>query len=465
MKQKEYHTINFISLGCAKNLVDSEKMLGLLAEAGFVLVGSDDPAEVCVINTCGFIAEARTEARENIEAMLELKQAGQIGHVVVAGCLAQLWGERLLREYPALDAVIGLAEREELPRHVRRIMGKKSGNSVVNQPFDKQILLDQARLRLTEPNWAYLRISEGCDQQCTFCTIPAIRGHFRSKTPDAILAEAEELVSDGAVELNLIAQETSSYGKDLNGASLAELLRKLNQIDGLAWLRVLYLYPASVDDALIRALAECEKVVPYIDMPLQHISDRILKLMRRRVDRAATERLLDRLREAIPNLTLRTTMLVGFPSETDEEFEELLEFVRRQQFDMLGAFAYSAEEGTPAALMQGQIPDEIKQQRYDRVMMTQQDIAFSRAETYIGRTVNVLPLEELSDLDIQDLELDRKRRWIAGRHAGQAPEMDNSCYISMSDDKQLFDSPFIKARINARIDYDLTGEVVTGGSE
>ena len=385
--------VSFVSLGCAKNLVDSEKMLGLLGMAGFVLVGPDQTADATIINTCGFIAEARDEAFEHIAEAITSKKLGYIGSVIVVGCLSQYWGPKLKQKFPEIDAVVGLTQRDKIADIVGQVTSagnKKVAVLVDEKPFE-EVSNDQGRLRLTESPWSYLRISEGCNRRCSFCTIPEIRGPFRSKPMEDILAEAQELVCDGAIELNLIGQETSRYGTDMNDkVGLAELLRQLNKIDGLRWLRVLYTHPASLSDEIIDAIANCDKVVPYIDLPLQHINDRMLKLMGRNITRTETEELLNKLGQTIDNPTIRTTMIVGFPSETREEAAELLDFVQQYRFEMLSAFVYSAENGTAAAKLEGQIPEDIKQERFEKLMITQQKIAFQQAEALKGSTIDCL---------------------------------------------------------------------------
>jgi ribosomal protein S12 methylthiotransferase len=459
--------VNFVALGCPKNLVDSEKMLGLLAEQGFILVSADDPAEVMIINTCGFIEDARQEAFENIELALERKRAGEIQKVVVTGCLAQYWGQRLAKHLPGIDLILGLAERDQIVQAITQslrngTLDTTSSDCIVRGRGEHSIQhSDQARLRLTDNCWAYLRISEGCNQGCTFCTIPEIRGKFRSKPVDAILAEAHELVHDGVVELNLIGQETTAYGSDSDyKSSLGNLLRQLNQIPSLEWIRVHYGHPASIQSEYIQAMADCSKVVPYLDLPLQHINDRILKLMRRHVTRSQTEKLLQQLRQDIVCLTLRTTMIVGFPSETDEEFAELLKFVEEFQFQALGAVAYSAEEGTPAARMPGQVCEEIKQERLERLMLAQQEIAFEQAKGMIGSSVPCLITSELEEDDAVELGLDTQHRWYVGRHLGQAAEIDSECYVSAGNKDVINTGTIRDTIITHQWDYDLVGEIL-----
>ncbi|MBN1844399.1 MAG: 30S ribosomal protein S12 methylthiotransferase RimO [Sedimentisphaerales bacterium] len=459
--------VNFISLGCAKNLVDSEKMLGLLAEAQMMPVGPDDPAEATLINTCGFIADARQESFEAIEQALEAKSRGRTAAVLVCGCLAQYWHKRLLERYPELDAVVGLDRRDRIPAIVRQIISspptaKNPRDRVLVGPFKEQTADDRARLRLTEQGWAYLRISEGCDRGCSFCTIPRIRGPFRSRRPESILAEAAELVADGVLEINLIGQETSGYGADLDeGLDLADLVGRLNRLEPLRWIRVLYAHPATLTDRIIEALAGGEKVAPYLDLPLQHINDRLLKLMNRSITRGQTEDLLQKLRRRIPQLAVRTTLLVGFPGETDEQFEELLQFVQDQRFEALGAFRYSAEAHTRASHLQPAVPDEVKQERYERLMMTQQRIAFDHAEGLIGRQVDCLIGRPLTDEECTSLELPAAEGpWFLGRHARQAPEIDSECLIAGV--REHHGDTIVPVLITARRDYDLVGRLDSG---
>lgn len=458
--------VNFISLGCAKNLVDTEKMLGLLAEAGLFLVGSEDPSDVMVINTCGFVAEARQEARENIEFALKQKEQGRIGAVVVCGCLAQLWQDRLKREFPTVDAVVSLADRDKIAEVVRYVADRRAGGKdkkkqleIQWDSFDRQVLYDQARLRLTQSCWTYLRISEGCDQKCTFCTIPAIRGRFRSKPLEAILTEARELVGDGAVEVNLIGQETSSYGTDLRiDGGLAQLLSRLEEIEDLAWVRILYAHPATLTDEQIKAMAEYEKVVPYLDIPLQHINDRILRMMNRHVTRRSTEKLLNKLRSMVDNISIRTTMLVGFPGETGDEFAELLEFVKEQRFEALGVFAYSPEENTPAINIKEQVPYDVKIQRQEQLMIAQQEIAFAQADGLIGSARECLIVDELEEEDREELGLPGGEYYVA-RHEGQAPEIDGECYLTAESDMGVAPGDIVTARITRQFEYDLIGQI------
>ena len=453
--------VNFISLGCAKNLIDTEKMLATLAEGGLGLVGPDDPADVTIINTCSFIESARQEAFETIEEVIELKHTGQTGYVVVAGCLAQQWAEKLKARLPEIDAVVGLSGRSQIDRIVKELVQhpeKTADDRVFVDSFRGPVQQDRSRLRITDPGWAYLRVSEGCNQGCTFCTIPAIRGPFRSKDPDEILAEAAELISDGVLEINLIGQETTGYGHDINfPGGLANLLTRINALPGLEWLRVLYAHPASLTDPLIETMADCEKVLPYIDLPLQHINDRLLKLMNRHINRAQTETLIQKLRDRIKDLTLRTTLIVGFPSETDQDFQELLDFLTATRFEALGAFAYSPEAGTAAAHLDNLLPDDLKQQRLDELMLAQQQITFEQADALVGQSLSCLLCRELPDSEVDQLNLDNQLSWFAARHPGQAPEMDSLCYLAADD--YVEPDQIVPAAITSRDDYDLLGNI------
>src|SRR5436190_10416503 len=335
-------TFSFVSLGCPKNLVDSERMLGLLARDGLTLVPDSGPADLVIVNTCGFIDAARQESLGVIREVLDRKRAGAVKGVVVAGCLAERQKEMLLEEVPEVDQIVGVFGREEITRVADRIMGDLHEQRTVFRPAPVQAQDDRARLRITPKHLAYLKVSEGCDRLCTFCAIPYMRGKHVTKPIEKVVEEARELATDGVRELNLVAQDMTYYGVDLYGRPrLAELLRELDGVEGIDWVRVLYNYPNYFTDELYEALAGATKVIPYLDMPLQHVNDRLLKLMNRRHTRAETEAILARLRETVPGLVLRTTFIVGFPGETEAEFEELLDYVKATRFERLGVFPYS----------------------------------------------------------------------------------------------------------------------------
>src|SRR5438105_1701269 len=362
----------FVSLGCPKNLVDSERMLGKLAQDGYTLTPDAAGADVVVVNTCGFIEPARQESLGVIREMLALKEKGQVGAVVVAGCLAERKKEDLLQEVPGVDHIVGVFGREEIAQVVDRTLAgprRPRGETILEQrslfrPAPVRAQEDTARLRITPRHYAYLKISEGCDRTCTFCAIPGMRGKHVTKPMEEILREARELAADGVRELILVAQDTTYYGLDLYGkVRLAELLRELDQVDGIEWIRILYTYPIFFSDELIETIAKGRKIIPYLDMPLQHISDRVLKRMQRRVRRQDVEDLLARLRSSIPYLTMRTTFIVGFPGETEAEFEELADFAQAARFERAGVFPYSLEPDTPATKLDGHLPEEIKHER------------------------------------------------------------------------------------------------------
>lgn len=440
--------VAFVSLGCAKNTVDSEKMLGQLAEAGCQFTSDERDADVVVVNTCGFLEASRTEAAEVIRDLVAVKhdRRSRLKRVVVAGCLVQRDGEKMNDYAPGIDALVGVHNRDDVVRAVLRknVAGAGGPRGSVDaflgeyHPF---VNLDTARLRITPRHRAYLRISEGCDQKCTFCTIPSIRGPMHCKPPSVILAEARELVADGAVEISLIGQDTSSYGKDFGyEPGLAGLLRELNRVDGIEWLRLMYVYPSVFDDAMIDAVAVCDKIVKYVDMPLQHINDRMLKAMHRRVDRAATLDLLERIRSRIPDVHLRTTLITGFPGETEDEHRELLDFIRQQRFDALGVFPYSLEPETPAGRMKDQIDDATKLRRREELMLAQQEVAFAAADRKRNTTFRVLVESSPRD-GLQE-----------SRHSGQAPEVDS---VTLLKDTAFEPGTFVEVRCTGRRDYDL----------
>jgi ribosomal protein S12 methylthiotransferase len=434
--------VALVSLGCPKNLVDSEKMLASLAEGGVVVNAPLEDADVVVVNTCGFLSAAREESLTIIREALERKREGTLRRVVVAGCLVNRDAERLFELAPGIDAIVGVHDRES-------ILSAVTGRQRVSLcgPFaGGPAASDAGRFRLTPSHTAYLRVSEGCSQKCSFCTIPAIRGPLRSKLPEEVLSEARELIADGAVELNVIGQDTTAYGSDMGPGSgaptLASLLRDLDRLDGLRWIRLLYTYPRRFTDDLIDAIAECEHVLPYVDMPLQHISTDILKRMGRGVTRQDIERLLSRLRERIPDVVLRTTLIVGFPGETPEQFRELLDFVQDFRFDAMGVFAFSPEEGTPAEAMDDQVDEEVRSERVEELMLAQQEIAFAANEAKIGSPVEIL----VDGIDGEG--------YCLGRTRGQAPDVDSVCILTEPRES----GRLIRATVVDWHEYDLVVE-------
>jgi ribosomal protein S12 methylthiotransferase len=453
------HTYALISLGCPKNLVDSERMAGLLQLGGYRLVDDPRGAELAVINTCGFIADARAESCDAIEEMLRLKKQGRLGRVIVAGCLAERQREKLLERYPEIDQLLGVFARDEVANVVTRLDGKKGDSPRLPEspeasfaekrsvplfpPAPKQPLPDNGRLRITLPHLAYLKIAEGCNRLCSFCSIPQMRGPYASKPIEQVVAEAEELAADGVRELVLVAQDTTFYGLDTDSRPrLAELLRRLEEIDGLAWIRLMYLYPAHITDELVDVIASGRKILPYLDVPLQHINDEVLQRMRRRVGRGETEQLLERLRGRIDSLVLRTTLMTGFPGETEGQFEELLDFVRRWRFERLGAFAYCDEPGTPAVELDGHLPERVKQARRDRLMAVQQEIAFAWNASQVGRRLDVMI----------DRCISAEENAYVGRSYADAPEVDGQVYVT---GEGLVPGQIVACEVVAAENYDL----------
>jgi ribosomal protein S12 methylthiotransferase len=450
-------TYAFVSLGCPKNQVDSERMLGQLAQAGYTLTADAEGADVVVVNTCGFIEPARQESLGVIREMLELKQQGRLGSVVVAGCLAERKGDALLQDVPGVDHIVGVHGREEIVQVVDRSLQKRlaAEQRSLFRPAPVKALPDTERLRVITPkHFGYLKISEGCDRLCTFCAIPSMRGKHLTKPIEEVVREARQLVGDGMRELVVVAQDTTYYGLDLYGeVRLAALLRELLQVEGLEWIRLLYTYPIFFTDELIDVLAQASaetarpRIVPYLDMPLQHINDRMLKRMQRRVNKADTVALLDKLKATIPGLALRTTFIVGFPGETEAEFAELCEFVQATGFARLGVFPYSREPGTPADRLPDQVPDEVKAERVDRLMALQQPIAFDFAQQWVGKEVEVIA-------DRPDPEIPGQ---MEARTTADAPEID--CLVRVKG-KGLKPGDLIRARVTAADGYDLVARAI-----
>jgi len=438
----------FVSLGCPKNLVDSERMLGLLKLDGYDLVADPDGADFVIVNTCGFIESAREESYSTIREMLELKRQGRTRGVIVSGCLAEREKERLLEELPEIDRLVGVFGREHVTKMADRLIGGLAEQRSVFQPAPSQALSDRSRLRITPRHFAYLKISEGCDRLCTFCAIPKMRGKHATKPIEEVVAEAEELAADGVRELVIVAQDTTYYGLDLYGETrLTELLERLEAVEGIEWIRLMYLYPMYFGDDLVAKIASSKKILPYLDMPLQHASDVMLRRMQRRVDKVHTLELLAKLRAEIPGLVMRTTFITGFPGETDEHFEELAEFVGGQRFERLGVFTYSLEPDTPAARLPGHLPEDVKAERRERLMQLQQEIAFGWNDSQIGRHWQVL--------------LDRpvpgeKNAWI-GRTYADAPDVDSTVFVT---GRNLRAGAMVTCEIVATSDYDLVAVAV-----
>ena len=438
--------ILFISLGCDKNLVDSEVMLGMLTGKGYEITDDENEADVVVVNTCCFIGDAKEESIHNILEIAELRKAGDIKALIVTGCLAQRYKEEIQTEIPEVDAIIGTTAIDAIVETLEDVLAGQGHNHI--EDINRTPVYDKSRIVTTGGHYAYLKIAEGCDKRCSYCIIPKVRGNYRSIPMESLLAEARKLVEFGAKELILVAQETTLYGKDLYGEkSLPRLLHELCKIDGLYWIRILYCYPEEITDELIETIRTEEKVCHYLDIPIQHASDNILKRMGRRTNQAELRDMIARLRERIPDICLRTTLITGFPGETQEDHEELMAFVDEMEFDRLGVFTYSAEEDTPAAEFEDQIEEEIKKDRQAEIMELQQEIAFEKAENAVGRTVLAMIEGKLPDENA-----------YAARTYMDAPNVDGLVFVQTS--RELMTGDFVKVKITGSYEYDLIGEIV-----
>lgn len=441
----------FISLGCPKNLVDSEQMLGLLHRDGYNLVQDPERSDFVVINTCGFIDNARKESFEAIDQMLDLKRQGKIRGVIVTGCLAERQQEALLEARPEIDGLVGVFGRDDITTIVNRFMDGLDEQRTVFKPAPIRALADNFRMQLTPPHFAYMKISEGCDRLCTFCAIPKMRGKHASKPIEGILEEAQKLADNGVRELIVVAQDTTFYGIDLYGrARLFELLEQLDDINGIDWIRLMYFYPMYIDDQLVKTIAGAKKILPYIDMPLQHINDTMLKRMARRVTRDKTHELVTKLREGIPNLVMRTTMITGFPGETDEQFDELEAFVAEMRFERVGVFTYSIEPDTPAAKLPDHLPERIKKERRNRLMAVQQQNAFAWCEERIGTRMDVL-IDKVVD--------EANNAWL-GRSYADAPDVDATVFVTGEKDKPIKAGDLVDCEIVSSKNYDLVAAAI-----
>lgn len=438
--------ILFISLGCDKNLVDSEEMLGLLNREHFEFTDDESEADVIVINTCCFVNDAKEESVNTILQMAEYRKSGSCKALIVTGCLAQRYKTEISDEIPEVDAILGTSSYDKIVDAVKStICGEKFEKF---NPLDELIVEESERVVTTGGHYAYIKIAEGCNKCCTYCIIPKIRGRYRSVPEEDILKTAEKLVENGAKELILVAQETTLYGVDLYGRkTLPDLLKKICKIPGLIWVRILYCYPEEITDELIDVMKNEPKVCHYIDMPIQHASDKILKAMGRRTNRVElTERIL-KIRKEIPDIVLRTTLISGFPGETEEDHEEMLDFVDEMEFERLGVFAYSPEEDTPAAEMPDQIDEDIKVKRRNEIMELQQEIAFENAENMIGRDLLVM---------IEGKVVDENA--YVGRTYMDCPNVDGNIFITT--DEELITGDFVKVKVTGAAEYDLIGEII-----
>ena len=438
--------ILFISLGCDKNLVDSEVMLGLLDKKGYQIVDSEEDADIIVVNTCCFIHDAKEESIQTILQMAEYKKEGKLKALIVTGCLAQRYQQEIIDEIPEVDAVLGTTSYDHIVEAVEEAL---AGNGhVVLEDVDALPDVKEKRLVTTGGHYAYMKIAEGCDKHCTYCIIPKLRGNYRSVPMEKLLAEAKDLADQGVKELILVAQETTVYGKDLYGEkSLHKLLRELCKISGIQWIRILYCYPEEIYDELIQTIKEEKKVCHYLDLPIQHASDAVLKRMGRRTSKAQLVEIIEKLRKEIPDISLRTTLITGFPGETQEQHEELKDFVDEMEFDRLGVFTYSPEEDTPAATMTEQIPEEVKEDRQAELMELQQEIAFDLAEDMVGREVLVMIEGKVADENA-----------YVGRTYKDAPNVDGLIFINT--DEELMSGDFARVRVTGALEYDLIGELI-----
>ena len=441
------YTVGMVSLGCAKNQVDGEVLMASLKNAGFLTVDDAALADIAIVNTCGFIESAKRESIEEILELAALKKEGKIKKLVITGCLSERYQKEMHAELPEADAVLGIGANGDIAPLLTKMMEE---NTYVESFPDKSRMPLCGDRELTTPSYfAYVKIAEGCDNRCSYCAIPLIRGGYRSRTMESIEEECKSLVANGAKELVLIAQDTSRYGIDLYGEySLAKLMARLCRIDGLRWLRVLYCYPDSITDELLDTMAQEEKIVPYIDLPLQHASGPILKAMNRRGDRQSLTALMNKIRERVPGVVLRTTLITGFPGETEEDFTELAEFVKDVKFQRLGCFAYSQEEGTPAAELPGQLDEEVKAHRAELIMDRQMEIMERQGMELIGKTLEVL---------VEGY--DRYAECWFGRSWRDAPDVDGKIFFTTGGKRPRLGS-FVQVRVEDCMDCDLTGRLV-----
>ena len=435
-----------ISLGCDKNLVDTEMMLGLLNKDGYTFTDDEHEADVVVVNTCCFIGDAKEESVNTILEMAELKKEGRCKALIVTGCMAQRYKQEILDEIPEVDGILGTSTYDEISNVLKKVLGGSRESCF----HDLNVLpnVEVPRVVTTGGYYAFLKIAEGCDKRCTYCIIPDLRGSYRSVPMERLIEEAKQLASQGVKELILVAQETTLYGIDLyKKKSLPKLLHELCKIPGIQWIRIQYCYPEEITDELIQAIKTEEKVCHYLDIPIQHASDRILKRMGRRTHKAELKERIGALRREIPDIALRTTFICGFPGETEEDHEELMEFVDEMEFERLGVFAYSPEENTPAASMPDQIPEEVKEERRDAILELQQEIAFDKAADMVGRTLYAMIEGKVAD----------EPAYVARTYA-DSPDIDG--YVFVNTGEMLMSGDFVKVKITGSAEYDLIGELV-----
>lgn len=438
--------IVFISLGCDKNLVDTEMMLGILSKKGYSFTDDEEEADIAVVNTCCFINDAKQESIDSLIALGEKKKNGRLKGIIATGCLAQRYAKEIRKEIPEVDAIVGTNAFDRIADAIEKTVEKQQPDFL--RDIHETPVFGKKRVLTTGGHYAYLKIAEGCDKHCTYCIIPKVRGNYRSVPMEILLKEAEELVSGGVKELILVAQETTIYGVDLYGEKkLPELLQKLCGIAGLYWIRILYCYPEEITEELIDTIKKEKKICHYLDIPIQHASDDVLKRMGRKTSNEDLRTVIGRLRREIPDICLRTTLITGFPGEREDDHEALMEFVDEMEFDRLGVFTYSAEENTPAAEFPGQIDEEIKRERQGEIMELQQEIAFDKAADMIGRELYVMIEGKVADEDT-----------YAGRTYKDAPDVDGLIFVSTQE--ELMSGDFVKVRVTASYEYDLIGEII-----
>ncbi|MCU9808065.1 30S ribosomal protein S12 methylthiotransferase RimO [Paraclostridium sp. AKS46] len=433
------------SLGCSKNLVDAEIMMGILNRKGYKLVGEFEEADIILVNTCGFIESAKQESIDTILDLAQLKENGNLKLLIVTGCLAQRYAKELQAEIPEIDAIVGTGSYQQIDEIIANL--EKENNIVSLNDIEFAYNEDLPRYVTTPEYMAYLKIGEGCDNHCTYCIIPKLRGRYRSRKMEDIIKEAKDLASKGVKELVVIAQDTTKYGLDLYGeVKLPQLLEELAQIDGINWIRIMYSYPESITEELVKVIKKYDNICNYFDMPIQHASNKVLKLMNRHTTKEDIKSKVEMIRKYIPDATLRTTIIVGFPGETDEDFNELVEFAKDMKFDRLGAFAYSREEDTPADKLPNHLDEDVKLQRRDQLMLVQQEISQNLNEQKIDNEYEVLIEEQIED------------KVYIGRTQGDAEEIDSIVYVK--SENQLEIGSFVKVKINNALEYDLMGDVV-----
>lgn len=443
--------IAVVSLGCSKNIVDSEIMMGLLKSNNFLLVENNEEADVIIINTCGFINDAKEESINTIIELGEYKETGRCKYLIVSGCLSERYKEELMKEMPEIDAIIGTGNVNEIVEVINEL--EEGNKSVKVGNIDREYIEDHKRHISENTKTAYIKIAEGCDNYCTYCIIPKLRGKFRSRKFESILDEAKYLVESGVKEIILIAQDTTKYGLDLYGRyRLSELLDELNNIEDLEWIRVLYMYPETFSDDLINSIKKNDKVVKYVDIPIQHVNNNVLKRMNRNTTKESISNLIHSLRENIDNIIIRTTLIVGFPGETETEFNELYEFVKNMKFERLGVFTYSMEEDTPAAKLPNQIEEYIKEERKDKTMELQKEISNQNNSKYVNKIFKVLVEEKIENEDI-----------YIGRTYMDSPEID--CIVYINSESTLNPGDFVDVNIFNYLEYDLEGEIINESSK